>query len=58
MADWAIRTGKWQLPDSAAVKQCAEDLSRAMREEFVTDRKGRRVRVKHPVSIRKGGEPT
>lgn len=20
MADWAIRTGKWQLPDSAAVK--------------------------------------
>lgn len=58
MADWAIRTGKWELPASAAVNRCAEDLSRAMREEFMTDKKGRRVRVKHPVSTRKGGEQT
>lgn len=58
MAEWAIRVGKWALPASAAVNQCAEDLSKAMREEFMTDKKGRRVRVKHPVSTRKGSEQT
>src|SRR5690348_14704028 len=58
MAEWAIITGRWKLPESAAVKQCAEDLSRAMREEYMTDKKGRRVRVKHPVSVRKGTEQT
>ena len=58
MAAWAIASGRWKLPDSAALNRCAEDLSRAMREEFMTDRKGRRVRVKHPVVTRKGAEQT
>ena len=50
IAAWAISTGRWELPESAAIKQCAEDVSRAMREEYFTDPKGRRVRLKHPVS--------
>lgn len=58
MAEWAIATERWKLPESAAVNRCAEDLSRAMREEYMTDSKGRRVRVKHPVTTRKNGEQT
>jgi len=56
MAAWAIRNGKWKLPDSAAITKCAEDLGNAMREEYMTDKKGRRVRVLHPASIRRGKE--
>lgn len=58
IAAWAIRTGRWKLPESAAISVCAEDLSRAMREEYMTDPKGRRVRLKHPVAVRSGGEQT
>jgi hypothetical protein len=56
MAAWAIRQGKWELPASAAVNVCAEDIATAMREEYMTDAKGRRVRVKHPVTKRSGAE--
>ena len=56
IAAWAIRTGRWELPDSAAIRQCSEDISRAMREEYFTDPKGRRVRLKHPVSLKRGAE--
>lgn len=48
MAAWAIKTGRWELPASAAINRCAEDLSAAMREEYFIDRKGRRVRKLHP----------
>jgi hypothetical protein len=58
IAEWAIRTSRWKLPPSAAVSVCAEDLASAMREEYITDSKGRRVRVKHPVRLRRSGEQT
>src|SRR5437016_2345192 len=58
IAEWAIQTGRWKLPPSAAVTVCAEDLASAMREEFITDSKGRRIRVKHPVRLRRSGEQT
>ncbi|HXQ11201.1 MAG TPA: hypothetical protein VN805_09445 [Caulobacteraceae bacterium] len=48
IAEWAISSGRWELPASAAVNRCAEDLSAAMREEYYTDPKGRRVRLFHP----------
>lgn len=47
IADWAIRLGLWELHEAAALAKCAEDISRAMREEYITDAKGRRVRIKH-----------
>jgi len=56
IAAWAIDTGRWELPVSAAIGKCAEDVAKAMREEYTTDSKGRRVRLKHPVSTRRGGE--
>jgi hypothetical protein len=56
IAEWAIREGLWELPASAALARCAEDISRAMREEYITDRQGNRVRIKHPVAITVRGE--
>jgi hypothetical protein len=38
--------------ETTAQKVCAEDFAQAMREEYITDPQGRRVRAKHPV--RKG----
>jgi hypothetical protein len=52
IADWAIRTGKWELPASAMRRRCAEDIAAAMREEYTTDPKGRRVRLLHPASLK------
>ena len=56
IADWAIGRGLWELPESALRTRCAEDISRAMREEYMTDPQGRRVRVKHPATVTVGGE--
>ena len=56
MAEWAIRQGLWELPAATALARCAEDISRAMREEYMTDAKGRRVRVKHPATVKVYGE--
>ena len=58
MAAWAIRTARWELPASAAINRCAEDLAAAMREEYFVDRKGRRARRLHPVQRRdsEGGQ--
>ena len=55
---WAIRTGRWKLPPSAEINKCAEDLANSMREEYMTDARGRRVRVKHSAKVWKNGEQT
>jgi hypothetical protein len=47
MAIWAIEMGKWQPQRSAMLRKCTEELSDAMREEYITDPQGRRVRSKH-----------
>lgn len=56
IAAWAIRSKRWDLPASAAIDKCAEDLSAAMREEYFVDRKGRRVRLLHPATKNAGKE--
>lgn len=56
IAEWTMRRRLWELPKSAALAKCAEDISRAMREEYITDAKGRRVRVKHPATVKVHGE--
>ena len=45
MAIWAIETGRWG-PRATLINQCADELSKAMREEYFTDPQGRRVRAK------------
>jgi hypothetical protein len=56
MAIWAIDKRLWEAQPSALIKQCAEDFARAMREEYVKDLQGRRVRVKHVAILEEGGE--
>jgi hypothetical protein len=53
---WAIEKGLWAPQPSALIRQCAEELSRAMREEYVTDPQGRRVRAKHVATVDRAGE--
>lgn len=52
MASWAIRNKLWEMPLRNAIDICAQELAEAMREEYITDPQGRRVRKKH--AIRKG----
>jgi hypothetical protein len=56
MVQWAIATGRWQRQDEVALKQCAKDFARAMREDYTTDSKGRRVRRKDAAFIEKDGK--
>ena len=58
MAKWAMDNGLWEPHPAAALRQCARELSRAMREEYFTDAEGRRVRAKHPVARKVNGEQT
>jgi hypothetical protein len=47
IARWAIGRKLWDIHPSKIVRQCADQLAQAMREEFITDPQGRRVRAKH-----------
>jgi hypothetical protein len=51
IAAWAINQGLWDAPPTLLVTKCAEDLGRALREEYYTDPQGRRVRTKHAAKI-------
>lgn len=53
IAAWAIRRGLWNAQPTDLVDQCAEQLARAMREEYYIDPQGRSVRTKH--AVRKHG---
>lgn len=56
LAAWAISRNLWQPQRGALITQCAEQLSRALREEYITDSQGRRVRTKHSARVEKEGE--
>ena len=56
MAQWAIKTRRYDLPKQTVEKICARELAQAMREEYFTDQKGRRVRAKHPAKVTSDGE--
>jgi hypothetical protein len=56
IAAWAVRTGLWAPQPGSVVEQCADELARAMREEYITDPQGREVRAKHAARIREDGK--
>ena len=56
LARWALANGRYDLRAPAIERICARDLAQAMREEYITDKKGRRVRAKHPATSKKNGE--
>lgn len=58
VASWALGRNLWQPEPGALIRQLAEQLSRALRDEYYTDPQGRRVRTKHcvRVPVREDGE--
>jgi hypothetical protein len=56
VAAWAIEHRLWEPHRADIIAQCAEDLAKALREEYRTDRRGRRYRAKHAVRISQGGQ--
>ena len=55
IAAWAIHEGLWQPQPADLVDQCADQLSRAMREDYITDAQGRTVRAKHAARLKNNG---
>jgi hypothetical protein len=58
IAHWAISSGRWEMPAAAIRRRCADDIASAMREEYYTDSKNRRVRLLHPAPLFSQGERT
>jgi hypothetical protein len=56
VAAWAVRKGLWHPRPADVIAQCAADLADALREEYITDAKGRRVRAKHAARVTKDGK--
>lgn len=52
---WGVEQGMMAVPEVDPYDRLAEDMSRALREEYATDAKGRRYRKNHAVRITKGG---
>jgi hypothetical protein len=56
VAEWAIRMQKWVPHPSVIVSQCAEELSSALRNEYVRDNQGRKIRTKHAATYQNGDD--
>jgi hypothetical protein len=52
---WAVEAKRIPLPEIDPYDALADDLARALREEFDTDTLGRRFRKNHAVRVTKGG---
>ena len=52
IALWAIAKRRWEPPQSDVINRLADQLARAMAEEYHTDAQGRLVRSKHAAMIR------
>jgi hypothetical protein len=47
IARWAINKKLWDIHPGKIVRQCADQLAQAMRDEYIDDPQGRRIRAKH-----------
>ncbi len=56
IAAWAINHGLWQPQRMLLISKCAEEMSKAMREEYIVDPQGRSVRAKHAARVERDGE--
>lgn len=56
IARWAIENRLWAPQPSAVIAQCADQLSRAMRDEYIVDPQGRKVRALHSATFGTGPE--
>src|SRR5271155_4701111 len=55
IAAWAISQGQWEMPATAVLNRCSQDIAEAMGELYFTDNNGRRVRALHPATIKRQG---
>lgn len=55
IAVWGYNNDLLAPKTGGIIKQIAQDISRAMREEYYTDPQGRTVRTKHAASLLVGG---
>jgi hypothetical protein len=46
---WAIKEGKWEAGRDILLRQFCDDMGRALREEYIRDPQGRRVRANHVI---------
>lgn len=51
LAAWALKNNLWVPQKSEIINICAEQIARAMREEYIVDPQGRKVRAKHAARI-------
>lgn len=47
IAHWAYSRGLWEPQAGDLISRCVDELSRAMREEYIVDAQGRSVRAMH-----------
>ena len=52
---WGVEQGMMVVPEIDPYDKLAEDMSRALREEYATDAVGRRYRKNHAVRVTKSG---
>ena len=52
LAAWALKNNLWAPQKSEIINICAEQIARAMREEYIVDPQGRKVRAKHAARIK------
>jgi len=51
IAAWAIKNSFWDAQTATKIDLCAEELARAMRDEYIRDPQGRTVRAKHAARV-------
>jgi len=56
IAGWGLANNLWAPQHDKIITQFADDLARAMREEYITDDQGRTVRSKHAARVVRDGE--
>lgn len=56
IAVWGMNRKLWQPRTETLIKQAAEELTDAMRNEYFTDPQGRRVRAKHAARVKREGK--
>lgn len=52
---WGVQKRMIEVPEVDPLAKLAEDMATALREEYATDREGRRYRVNHAVRLTRGG---
>jgi hypothetical protein len=56
LAEWAMRTGRWEPPRDVAMRLCKEEFGKALREQYIKDDAGHSVRAKHVCRITAGSK--